>query len=158
MTTYASDTTVSPEKTRAEIERLVSKHGATSFVSGWEASGAAIMFQMKGRRIRFCLPMPAKDDRRFHTTPHGRRRTAADAQRAHEQHVRSSWRALYLVIKAKLEAVEAGIGVFESEFLAHIVLPGTGQTFGEWAIPRIAEAYDNGAAMPPMLPGAEAGR
>ena len=155
MSTYASATMVSPDKTRAEIERLVSRYGATKFVSGWEEAGAAVLFEMKGRRIRFNLAMPDKGDPRFLYTPQRQsRRTAADQERAYQQHIRSSWRALFLVIKAKLEAVEAGIGVFESEFLAHIVVPGTGQTFGEWAIPRIAQAYDHGAPLPPMLPGA----
>ena len=45
-----------------------------------------------------------------------------------------------------------GAAVFESEFLAHIILPGSGQTFGEWAIPQIARAYDEAGTMPPMLP------
>ena len=154
MTTYAVNTIVAPEKTRAEIERVVTRYGATKFVSGWEESGAAVLFEMRGRRVRFSLPLPDKSDERF-LTGHGRRqRTFAERQKAYDQHVRSAWRALYLVIKAKLEAVESGIGVFESEFLANIVLPGTGETFGEWAIPKIAAAY-NGTPMPPMLPGAK---
>jgi hypothetical protein len=68
-----------------------------------------------------------------------------------DQATRSAWRALLLVIKAKLEAVETGITTFEDEFLAHLVLPN-GQTVGEWAIPMIAEAYENGLRLPPMLP------
>jgi hypothetical protein len=64
---------------------------------------------------------------------------------------RARWRALALVIKAKLEAVESGITTFEEEFLAHIVLPD-GTTLGQWAAPRLAHVYDTGA-MPPMLPG-----
>lgn len=153
MTTFASTTTVSPEKTRSEIERIVTKYGATKFVSGWEENGAAVLFEMKGRRVRFSLPMPDKNEKRFTVGRGYRRRTAAEQQKVYDQHVRSAWRALFLVIKAKLEAVEAGIGIFESEFLANIVVPGTGQTFGEWAIPQIARAYDTGAAMPPLLPG-----
>lgn len=151
MSTYASNTTVAPEKTRSEIERVVTKYGATKFVSGWEEDGAAILFEMRGRRIRFSLPMPNKNDKRFTHGRGWRTRTALEQQRAYDQHVRTAWRALFLVIKAKLEAVEAGIGVFESEFLAHIVIPATNQTFGEWAIPKIADAYEKGAALPPLL-------
>lgn len=154
MNTFAGQTSVSPEKTRAEIERVVARYGATKFVSGWEEDGAAVLFEMQGRRIRFTLRMPDKADERFTRTIKKRRRSEADQRRAYEQYTRSTWRALFLVIKAKLEAVESGIGVFESEFLAHIVMPGSGQTFGEWAIPQIAEAYDRGKALPPLLPGA----
>lgn len=67
-----------------------------------------------------------------------------------EQACRQKWRALALVVKAKLEAVESGISEFEEEFLAHIVLPD-GQTVGRWMQPQIADAYGSGK-MPPMLP------
>jgi len=152
---FASSTVVPPERSRAEIERLVTKYGATKFVSGWEEAGAAVLFEMKGRRIRFSLPMPAKSDKRFLRDHRGYTRTQAQAQAAYDQAIRSSWRALVLVIKAKLEAVETGITTFENEFLAHILLP-TGETVGEWAIPQIAAAYESGAAMPPLLPGSRA--
>ena len=106
---------------------------------------------MRGRRVRFTIPMPNPKDRKY-THDRLRVRTLADQKRRVDQATRTAWRALLLVIKAKLEAVAAGICVFESEFLAHIVLPGTGQTFGEWAIPQIARAYDEAGEMPPMLP------
>ena len=57
-----------------------------------------------------------------------------------------------LAIKAKLEAVEAGISSFEEEFLAHVVLPD-GSTFGAWAKPQLAAVYAGGS-MPALLPGA----
>lgn len=63
---------------------------------------------------------------------------------------RQRWRALALVIKAKLEAVEAGITEFEEEFLAHIVLPNGG-TVGQFMLPQVATAYETGQ-MPPLLP------
>ena len=56
--------------------------------------------------------------------------------RIQEQEVRRRWRALLLVIKAKLEAVESGISTMDSEFLAFVVLP-SGMTFGEWAAPQL---------------------
>jgi len=151
---FANKTDVSPEKSRGEIERLVTKYGATKFVSGWEQAGAAVLFEMKGRRIRFSLPMPTPDDRVFKRDGAGRSRNAAQQRAAYEQAIRSSWRALVLVIKAKLEAVESGITTFETEFLAHIVLPGGG-TVGEWAVPQIAAAYENGVSLPPLLPGGQ---
>jgi hypothetical protein len=69
--------------------------------------------------------------------------------------VRQRWRALALVIKAKLEAVEAGITIFEEEFLAHIVLPD-GRTAGEYMVPQIEESYRT-KQMPPLLPMLESG-
>lgn len=107
---------------------------------------------MAGRRIRFELPLPDRNAREFtHTPSRNTARSSAQALEAWEQACRQRWRALSLAIKAKLEAVECGITDFESEFLAHIVLP-SGQTVGGWMLPQIAEAYET-RSMPPLLPG-----
>ena len=97
----------------------------------------------------FILPLPDRQAREFTHHSKGVRDESAQA-RLYEQAVRQRWRALALVIKAKLEAVEAGISEFEDEFLAHVMLPG-GQTVGEWMRPQVAEAYLT-RQMPPMLP------
>lgn len=76
-------------------------------------------------------------------------RSPAQAQTEYEQAVRQKWRALALAIKAKLEAVDAGITEFEDEFLANIVLPN-GESAGNWMRPQIASAYAKGD-MPPLL-------
>ena len=55
------------------------------------------------------------------------------------------------MLKAKLEAVEAGITTIEQEFLADMVLPGDG-TVGEVLLPRLDEALNTGR-MPNLLPG-----
>lgn len=68
---------------------------------------------------------------------------------------RQRWRALALVIKAKLEAVETGIVSFEQEFLPHLVLPNGG-TVHEWLAPQMEAVYDKGV-MPRLLPQLTAG-
>lgn len=149
--TYAASTSVSTEASRAEIERTLTRYGAQSFAYGWRADQAMIEFAAHDRRIRFVLVLPDKNDPDFWTTPGGRRQRTADAAyKAWEQACRQRWRALALVIKAKLEAVEASISDFEDEFLANIVLPD-GSTAGGWMRPQIDEAYRTGQ-MPPMLP------
>lgn len=145
---YAESTTVSTEKSRNEIERTLQRYGASSFAFGMDGNKAAVMFQVGGRRVRFILTLPAHDEKRF--TMHSRGRRAPEAARDQwEQACRQSWRALALVIKAKLEAVAAGITTIEDEFLAHTLLPD-GSTFGQWAKPQIDEVYRVGS-MPPML-------
>lgn len=132
--TYANKTSVAPEKSRGEIERTLSRYGATGFAYGTEIGRAMIGFQTKDRRIRFLLPLVPPQ-----------RCTQAQA----EQFVRSRWRALLLSIKAKLEAVEAGIESFDEAFMSHIVMPN-GQTMAEHSLPYIKEAYSTGK-MPPLL-------
>lgn len=151
---YAENTQVSSDRSRAEIERTLRRYGATAFAYGWDAEAATLMFEIANRRVMFRLPMPNPADKAFTLTPTGKGRSAAAAEAAHEQAVRQRWRALALVIKAKLEAVAAGITTVEQEFLAHIVLPD-GRTVGQHTQPVIAAAYETGE-MRPMLPGAEA--
>ena len=148
---YAETTTVSSEKSRNEIERTLTRYGAKGFMYGWQDNSALIMFKMENRQVKFILPLPEKESREFtHTPSRGARRTQEATNEAYEQAVKQKWRALALVIKAKLEAVESGITVFEDEFMAHIVLPN-GQTVGTWMKPQIAKAYELGT-MPALLP------
>jgi hypothetical protein len=132
---YAKNTTVSDERTRGEIEMLVRRHGASEFMSGWSSTGRAIVgFRCAGRLVRFEVPRPANDDPRFSCNSRyvgGRKQSATErTERRHSDEMRRRWRALLLVIKAKLEAVETGITTFESEFMAHIVMPD-GLTVGQ---------------------------
>lgn len=154
MPTYAKDTAVTSEKSRMEIERTLQRWGADSFMYGTRAEMAMVAFEMDGRRIQFTLPLPDRRARDFtHTPSRGTPRSQAQQEAAYEQAVRQRWRALALVIKAKLEAVEAGITTFEEEFLAHTVLPN-GTTVGKWMLPQVDAAYKSGN-MPPLLAGPE---
>jgi hypothetical protein len=108
MRKYAEGTTVAVTRTREEIERLVRKHGAAAFSSGWEKGAAAVSFTMLGRHVRFRLDL----------TPD---RNKSQSQREREEQRR--WRCLLLAIKAKLEVVQTGIATFDEEFLAHVVMP-----------------------------------
>lgn len=137
MTRYAEGTSVPVERSRAEIERLVLRHGATSFGHLSSAEGATVFFEVRGRRLRFTLPLPKRNAFR-----------SEDKWRAEE---RRRWRCLLLAIKSKFETVNNGIVSFDEEFLAHIVMPGTKETVGAWAAPQIAAAYERGAHMPPLL-------
>ena len=149
---FAENTSVSSEKSRMEIERILGKYGADGFMYGWETERAVVAFRMNGRHVKFVLPMPDRTSREFtHTPEKNMRRSETAAAAAYEQSVKQRWRALALVIKAKLEAVESGITVFDNEFMAHIQLPN-GETVGDWMRPQIALAYEKGD-MPKLLPG-----
>jgi hypothetical protein len=146
MASYAAETTVTVAKSREEIENTLRRYGADGFMFAEDRSVVTVMFRLEGRIIQFRLSMPAKTDERFTTYMRGSVKYAyADsaALKHWEQACRQKWRALALVIKAKLEAVSAGISTIEDEFLAATVLPDN-TTFGEWAKPRLREAYELG--------------
>jgi len=125
---YAARTKVPVVNTRSEIEKTLTRYGATSFAFASEPTRAMIGFRANKRHVRFILNLPKGCD---------------------PQTERARWRALLLVIKAKLEAVRAGITVFDDEFLAHIVMPN-GQTVADLLRDQITAAYDSGQ-MPPLL-------
>ncbi|WP_433950828.1 hypothetical protein [Brevundimonas bullata] len=156
MSRYAADTSVSQDKSRNEIEATLKRYGATSFMYASEATAAMIGFRISDRMVKFVLPMPDPQAREFtHTPAKGMARSPAEAQKAWEQAGRQRWRALALVIKAKLEAVAAGITTIEDEFLAHTVLPD-GSTVGQFMKPQIAVAYERGSMPTTLLLGGPA--
>lgn len=147
---YAADTDVPVERSRAEIERILTRYGADKFMVGSDQSKAMLAFQVKGKMIQFTLPLPDRQAKEFWFTPSRKnKRHESDAYRAWEQACRSRWRALRLCIQAKLEAVACGITSFESEFLAHFVMPD-GRTVGSHIIPQIEQVAKDGR-MPSLL-------
>lgn len=145
---YAKGTKVSPENSRAELEKVLSRYGADAFSYGVESTRAIIAFRANGRHVKFELAYPPLSDFRWTRTTS---RTPTQQGVAREQRIRELWRALVLVVKARLESVESGIESFEQAFLPYIHLPN-GQTAGEFLVPQIELAYELGE-MPSFLPG-----
>ncbi len=141
MRRFAEDTKVPVEQSRNEIERVLTKYGATKFAYAIEATQAMIAFEARARRIRFALPLLHKKD--------GASENISERS-TRERDTRRRWRALLLCIKAKLESTESGIETFESAFMAHIVMPD-GHTVFEHAGPLIEQSYKSGKSMP-LLP------
>lgn len=149
---YAKTTDVGVDRTRSEIESVLRKYGADAFMYAIDGREAHIAFRMTARQFRFKLLLPDPERQDFHTYKQGATtflRAKGVPEKMWEQECRAYWRALLLVIKAKLEAVSIGISTLEDEFLAHMILP-SGATMGEWIKPQIDEAYRIGA-MPARL-------
>lgn len=151
MPTYAKRTEVAPERSRSEIERTLQRYGATGFMYGWSEKGAVIGFMMQKKQYRITLRLPSVEE--FQTNAIGAKRPSAQMRSAFDQATRQRYRALALVIKAKLEAVESKISTVETEFLTWMVLPN-GQTVGQWMMPQLDDIYARGK-MPPLLPGGD---
>ncbi len=148
---YAEGTSVSPEKSRMEIETTLRRYGANAFGYVSDDARSAVQFSFKGRSIRILIAKA--DASKLQRSYYGRLRAATPAEKEKWQYdeSRRQWRALLLVIKAKLEAVESKIATFDDEFMAYVVMPN-GQTMGEWMRPQLDEAIKNGR-MPQLLLG-----
>lgn len=150
-TTYAGDTSVSVERSRAEIEGTLAKYGASRFGYMTDETYAVIGFVMNGKAIKFALPRPnpAADEftkytyMRANVRREGGVNPPETARKLWEQACRARWRSLNLCIKAKCECVASGITTFEEEFLAHIVTPG-GRTIGQRLLPQLAAIVADG--------------
>jgi hypothetical protein len=147
---YAMTTSVPVERSRAEIEKLLSRHKCAKFMAGvdHELHRATVQFQAHNRIVKFEIALPNPADPKYKKIKNSYlQRSAAGVAKTVEQEERTRWRALLLVIKAKLEAVESGIATFEEEFLAHVLLPNQ-QTVAEFIGPTVAQIYETGR-MPP---------
>jgi hypothetical protein len=123
---YAATTKVPIVQSRNELERTLERYGADQFVYGSDAEGWVVRFRAHERFVQMRIDKP--DD---------------------EREQRQRWRALNLVVKAKLESIESGLETFEQAFLANVVLPD-GSTVGEFIAGDLEEAYSSGL-MPKRL-------
>lgn len=150
MAGYASNTKVSRSATGAEIERILTRFGAQKFATGWEQGVGFVTFVYARRTVTIRVPMPDRNHSAFTLTPATKRpRSATAAQAAYDAAVRARWRALALVIKAMLVAVQAGIVTFEEAFFGYTVLPG-GATVSQHLLPLVDRAIEDGHL--PALP------
>lgn len=148
---FAEGTKVPIETTRMELERLLRAYGADAIVMGWDGPISTIAFRLQGRHIKYTIEQPSRAETVVTHYPSGKPRPGHAFSEAVAAEHRRRWRALLLIVKAKLELVAAGDADFGDEFLAHTML-ADGSTVGEWIAPQIDESYQTGR-MPALLPG-----
>jgi hypothetical protein len=144
---------------RDHIERALLGYGATDVLFSQLGDRSAIAFRADGRQYRLVvsLPQPAGPPSIPGDTAEGPVRDAK--AKILERATGRFWHALALSIDAKLGAAAAGTATLESEFLAHVVLPGNRTVLDELE-PIIDSAYRSGrrpsfGAPAPSLPAAE---
>jgi len=148
---YAAKTDVPVSRSRDEVQRTLARFGATAFGYMENQQGqVAISFEVKGFRVLMRMQLPDRASFKFDSRLKIRSESAIE--RDFEQACRQRWRSLANGVKAKLALIDDGISSVEREFLADIVVPSTGQTYGDMAIPGIVEVYAN-HALPPLVPG-----
>lgn len=141
MNRYAAKTNVDSMKSRMEIERIVMKYGCASFTYMINENDAVIGFKSHDRFVRMEIKLPTLEQASVNKA--GQRMHQRQAAASQEQQIRQRWRALALVVKAKLESVELGVATFQQEFMPYILLPD-GSTVGEHTAPLIESAYKTG--------------
>jgi len=153
---YAEGTSVPVERSRAELDALLAKRGASqrAIMSDEDNGCAAVLFVLHGRKYRLDIPMPKVTDdfpkpkpARWATMSMKDRETWREKERAQSE--RERWRAVVLCLKAKLELVRIGISSIEREFMADMVLPN-GRTVAAMIESQIESISKS--AIPRLLP------
>jgi hypothetical protein len=126
---FAAGTSVSPARSREEIDSMLKRFGAAGFGYAEQNQAVAIIFEISGATYRYMVNMPKLED--FRTNAAGHSLSATGQKNAWEHAVRETWRALVATIKGKLVAVDSGIETFEDVFQQYTVMPN-GQTVGEY--------------------------
>lgn len=135
MARYAKKTTVSSQKSRMDIEKLLTRYKAKDTLYGTIGSDAWIVFKMRDRSIKIVLALPPD-------LPEGATRAQ---EKARDQVVRQKWRIMHLIINARLEAVESGVETFEQAWLPYFLMvdkEGRSKTVGEIMGPQLQKALD----------------
>lgn len=139
---YAANTTVPVERSRSEIEQLLRRYGADALMYGEDPQRWTLGFRLQKRQVRLELARPCEGDDRVAKRESGRPRPRGEIAMAIAQEERRRWRALVLVVKAKLSACEEGISTLEREFLADMLV-ANGRTVMQVLAPHIDAARDH---------------
>lgn len=143
---YAEGTTVPVDKSKAEIERIISKRGGdmVSFGYGRDSDHCVIGFRYRGMMLRFDMHYPSYDEVST-TTPrrfYDRDKQAALVQRNKEAEQRRLWRVMLIRIKVKLETVEENPQFWDEELLPHMLVRG-----GQNVVSIVRDALDAGTLL-----------
>lgn len=119
---YAVTTSVPVARSRDELEATLTRYGVTSFGVISEPQAVTLAFRSGDHNHRIVIPLPDPKDRRFAYGPGGGARTQKGREDAVAQETRARWRALLLVVKAKLELANLIGQPVESAFTEFRVL------------------------------------
>ena len=128
-------TSVSVERSQAEIRKLLAHHGSSRFAFGEERDEmgqrwAAVTFAHGALAVRLRVPLKLVDERAVRAKADRAYSRTADQIRdeMYEQEEKRIWRVIAWNLKARMVAVEEGVETFEEAFLAHILDPRTNRT------------------------------
>ncbi len=137
---YAEGTTVSVERSIAELKRICEKYGATNFGFLQGDASTAVFFKYEGRLYRL--------DLHFQSSVKARNQAEEKKIKAEE---RRKWRVLILTIKAMFESIENDVLAAPLLLQPFTVLPDN-TVLGERISATIEQAYLTGN-MPNLLLG-----
>ena len=127
---YVRGASLSCSSLQMDIKQMLDGAGAHDCRITSEHGNGAVTFGFGDHQFRLVVPHPEPTDPpRVPRHQPARRNINGQEHPADLEAARHSWRQLSLLIKAKLEAVAAGIVTFDAEFLGYMLMPGGGTVF-----------------------------
>jgi hypothetical protein len=140
---YTRGDSFSSGASREHIRKALVDYGAADVLFSQRGERSAIAFRCGGRQYRIVVCLQQSDETLLAPTDTAEGPIREAKAKGLERSNRRFWHALSLLIDAKLGAVAAGVATLESEFLAHVVLPGNRTVLDELE-PVIDSAYRSG--------------
>lgn len=138
------NTSVTTDKSQAEIRGLLRDHGATRFTFGESTDlegvrWAGIEFEHAGHMVRMVAPMKPPDEKWVRDkVRRARTKTRQDIENeAYEQEERRIWRVIRWSLKSRMVAIDEGLETFQQAFLAHLVDPSSDRTVWQTVKPQV---------------------
>jgi hypothetical protein len=148
---YARTTSVSVDRTVAEVKDMLRLAGADRILLDERDERADLMFMVQN--VPYRLSVRRRPVSAFTMSPAKRRRTMAQAERYCQQEHRARWRAVALQVKAGLVGLALEVGTFHELFAGYMLMAG-GQTVTERMIQALSDgsrATPIGALPPPQV-------
>jgi len=133
MAKYAARTDVSVKRSREQIESLLEKYDADAFAFGRDMALGKAVLSFRHNKVCYRYVIEIIDN---------------------PQEERCRWRALYIVIKGMLVAVDSKIMSFETAFMPWI-LGANGKSLGETLAPQLEQFRAEGKVQLMALPAPE---
>lgn len=147
---YAINTETSVDTSKTQISRLLSRYGATTTSINETQQFALVAAEIHGIQIRIRLQFPSKNDPEITMTPTMKFRSKAGIEKEYQKAMRSTWRALFMILHSRLEEIERGISTVQQAFMPWIMLPDN-SIVEDHVLPTIETAYSTGR-VPSLLP------
>lgn len=153
-------TSVSVDKSQAEIRKLLLDYGAERFLFGEDVRDGVrwvgIEFGHDGNVVRMSVPLKMPDENPLREK--ARRATTRTFDQilseAVEQEARRVWRVIFWSLKARMVAVEEQLETFEQAFLAHLVDPASNMTVWQALAPTVTSGEFKSGGMGLLAIGA----
>lgn len=130
MSGYAKNTSVTVDRSMAQVRVMLQKEGADGVAIAEAGSQAMVQFVFERKGYKFKISYPSKTDDQIRFTGAGRDRTDIQMETEIEKEKRRLWRAMGLYIKAAIEAHHNGLVDLKRSLMGNIMLP-SGETVYE---------------------------